>query len=37
MPFALLLTLADFPQLIAGELRLRLTEHRAVIRIVFDE
>ena len=36
-PFALLLTQADDPPLVAGELRLLSTEHLAVVRIVFDK
>ena len=35
--FALRPTWADFPLLVAGELRLLLTEYRAIIRIAFDE
>jgi len=36
-PFALLLIQADDSPLVAGELRLLLAEHLALIRIVFDE
>ena len=36
-PFALLLTQADKPSLVADELRLLLAEHLAVVRIVLDK
>jgi len=36
-PSALLLTQADDPLLVAGELRLLVTEHLAIVRIAFDE
>jgi len=36
-PFALLLIQANDPPLVAGELRLLVTEHLAIVRIAFDE